>query len=201
MLFCNPQLPLQFLTERTLSEISDLLRNLQRRLNQESTSTEITTSLGITISTQDIIKSNDNQIEKFSDIISNLSKEGLISNLNLPTNVYTYNKAKMIVDSVKKSLPPAQLPYFIGLETLRSHPLKPGQVSYNYEYLSSHKYQLSPESASKSPEPEENFEYSTEVSKRIKEVQAAAEDFKLALDRCIQVEKILLTRVSQLVDL
>ena len=137
------------------------------------------TNIGLDFSTAQLAHVSKEELQQLRQSL--LQSKPVVDLCTVACNAFTFHQAKRVTKYIHqvydKDIP------VIATELLRSDVQKPGQLSATYDYHVTHKVD------SDSTKIEEHTE-------EIKEILKATEDFQRALDRCIQVEKLLLEKVS-----
>jgi hypothetical protein len=146
----------------------------------------------------------------WQEVMLPLSQRGLLSTVTIATNTFTYPAASLLYELLKKHNRQAggkQRIDVVATELLRSHKSRPGLLSGGYPYAIPHRMSA-PSSSAQSANggvvidvghaPAEVMHLTgrspvgTQVVQR---VQEAAEDFRMAMDRCMHAEKTFLAKV------
>lgn len=151
------------------------------------------TRIGIDFSTTQLVSV---QKEELRAVRDSLIKASIPTNIfTIACNAYTYTNAHRLVKYLQRDYANHDID-IVATELLRSDPNKPGQLSASYDYHPKHRIEAITEEDSHSSG---NSDQNDVNNEEIKDLLHATKDFQRALDRCIQVEKLLLEKVSRLI--
>jgi hypothetical protein len=147
----------------------------------------------------------------WQEVMLPLSQRGLLSTVTIATNAFTYPAASLLYELLNDHNRQAggkQRIEVVATELLRSHKSRPGLLSGGYPYAIPHR--MSAPSTSQSanggvvidvghaPAEVAHLTGRSPVGTQgVQRVQEAAEDFRMAMDRCMHAEKTFLAKVPE----
>lgn len=191
--FLSLQIPLSlFAAPGHSSAVRDLVCSVQ---SWQSRVVDSNTFLALDLSTQSFASFESNaDAERVVSVLQAMREEArdiVLGGTTVATNGHTFHYAHMLAQQLKSSL---QLKV-LATEILRCDAKRPGQLSAHYDYHPQHRVEQSAAVEGETASHAE-MQVSKEEKDLIKQIHYATDDFKRALDRCIQVEKVLLDTVS-----
>lgn len=147
------------------------------------------TKIGLDLSTRLLLETSPTEL---AQVLGPLLRENLVEFVTLATNPMTATKAAAVQHELTQSYKVA--PIVFGTEVLRLHPVKPGQISPNYNYKHPHHYRFTNPTSSGGPDA--SVAHLDDQTLSAKESDAV-DDLRAALDRAVTIEKIFIDKVRR----
>lgn len=195
----------------SVTDVGSILEEIQKEVNS-GVEGSVGARVGLDLSTACLSTLSGTDVDKlWRDLVLPLSQKGLVNTLTIATNLFTHPAAAQLYQLTSQhNRAQTNSIETIATEVLRTHRTRPGLLSGGYPYVVPHRMAGGSSSPSgtqstatggstvidiPSPEIAEFVGKSAAVKDGMQRVQLAADDFKMALDRCIHAEKAFLSKV------
>lgn len=211
---------LDFVTKTVSTEADLSLPALRNTLLEIRDSANIATCksevrLGLDFSTAFLSNSNSEILARLTgEVLGPLSEEKLLGALTIGTNAFTYPSSQQLFQWVqRRNNDPRNVKIqTIATEILRAHPYSPALLTSGYPHSVPHRCAGQSGDTSKRADAKQNKQTlhiddseklkvsSAGVKTAMRNIEIAAADMEMAMDRCIQAEKIFLTKVKLILN-
>jgi hypothetical protein len=155
------------------------------------------TVVGIDLSTAVLAGCSDADMSKLiKSILPSLHSAGLLGALTIASNAFTLARAKEVYEWTHHHRTTGTGIATMATEVMRTHTRRPGQLSGTFSHVMTHRLATAGSYVPPAVTPEVAGK-SAAMQQAIRQVQDAVEDFRVAMDRCVQAEKVFLSKVRR----